>query len=156
MRRNWILLAVLMCILCLTGCGGEDAASQSGSEGPAAESVGASASVSSGGEAAEPEIREAEYCTWPGFMDLTVTAEHHVLTLANDADNTVIFTFVITEEESGAVLYESGTVAPGEEDLWDVYEAYTTGSHTIIITTTAETGNRLEQQIVLTLPEEGE
>ncbi|MCD8367148.1 MAG: hypothetical protein LUC48_03885 [Clostridiales bacterium] len=156
MRRNWILLAALMCALCLTGCGGEDAASQSGSEAPAAEPASVSADASSGGEAAEPEIREAEYCSWPGFMDLTVTEEHHVLTLANDADNTVTFSFLITEEESGAVLYESGAVAPGEADLWDIYEAYTTGSHTVTITTTADTGNRLAQQIVLTLPEEGE
>ncbi len=156
MKRTWICLAALLWALCCTGCGREGTASQSGSGSLAAAEASVSESSSVSAEAAAPEMREPEYCTWPGFLDKTVTEEDHVLTLSNDEDNTVTLSFVVTEEETGAVLYESETVAPGESVQWDIYEAYTTGSHTVTITTTADTGNRLAQQILLTLPEEGE
>ncbi|MCD7858238.1 MAG: hypothetical protein LUG55_10710 [Clostridiales bacterium] len=156
MKRTWIYLAALAWLLCCTGCSGEGTASQSTSGGLAAEAASLSESSVASEEAAEPEVREPEYCTWPGFLDKTVTEDNHTLTLSNDEGNTVTLSFVITEDKTGAVLYESGTVAPGESALWDIYEAYTTGSHTVTITTTADTGNRLAQQIVLTLPEEGE
>ncbi len=155
MKRTRILMVALLWVLCFTGCGEAASVSQSGSE-----SLAAAASVSESSadseEAAAPELREPEYCAWPGFLDKSVTEDDHTLPLPNDAGNTVTLSFVITETESGAVLYESGAVAPGETALWDIYESYTTGSHTVTITTTADTGNRLEQQIVLTLPEEGE
>ncbi|MCD7917107.1 MAG: hypothetical protein LUF84_01395 [Clostridiales bacterium] len=164
MKGKRIYLAALLCALWFTGCGGETAVAQSASSDLAAEaagSVSADASTeadaeASGSEGTEPEVVEAEYCVWPGFLDRTVTEDDHTLPLANDGDNTVTLSFVIMEADTGTVLYESGPVAPGETALWDIYEAYTAGSHTITITTTAETGNRLEQQIVLTLPEEGE
>ncbi|MCD8085980.1 MAG: hypothetical protein LUF28_06605 [Clostridiales bacterium] len=164
MKGKRICLAALLCALWLTGCGGETAAPQSASGDLAAEAAG-SVSADAGTEAdteasasegTEPEVVEAEYCAWPGFLDRTVTEDDHTLPLANDGDNTVTLSFVITETDTGTVLYESGPVAPGETVLWDIYEAYTAGSHTVTITTTAETGNRLEQQIALTLPEEGE
>ena len=168
MKGKRICLAALLCALWLTGCGGETAAPQSASGDLAAEASGSVSAETgsevgadvdaeaSGSEGTEPEVVEAEYCAWPGFLDRTVTEDDHTLPLANDGDNTVTLSFVITETDTGTVLYESGSVAPGETALWDIYEAYTAGSHTVTITTTAETGNRLEQQIVLTLPEEGE
>ncbi|MCD8160215.1 MAG: hypothetical protein LUE61_03360 [Clostridiales bacterium] len=164
MKGKRIYLAALLCALWLTGCGGENAVSQSAGGDLAAEASGSVSAdagteadaVASGSEGTEPEVVEAEYCVWPGFLDRTVTEDDHTLPLANDGDNTVTLSFVITEADTGTVLYESGPVAPGETALWDIYEVYTVGSHTVTITTTAETGNRLEQQIVLTLPEEGE
>lgn len=148
---------ILLLLLCLTGCGGGETAAES-SSAPAAETSSLSeGSAGSAGEESspEPELLEAEYISWPGFLDKTVTEDDHTLTLANDGENGVSLSFLITEED-GTILYESEAVAPGEADLWDIYEAYTAGTHTVIITTIAEPGNQLEQQISLTLPEEEE
>lgn len=135
--------ALLLGLLLLCGCG-------------AAVETPVSAPVP---EAAPPALAAEEpedsYLLWPCFFSQTVDSGHHTLTLENPAENAVSIRVMVQDLDTGATLYQSGAIAPGAQEVWDIYTAYSSGVHTVEIRCTAPEAdgmdNTLRQTIQLTL-----
>lgn len=102
-------------------------------------------------------VEEEIYLLWPCFFSQTVDSEHHTLTLENPAENAVSIRIMVQDLDNGATLYQSGILAPGEQELWDIFAAYQSGVHTVEIRCTAPeadgVNNTVRQTITLTLSE---
>lgn len=149
MKRRRKAAALLVLLACIAGCA------------PAQEPALVSKAESSRSTALEPEPQpepepvEPVYLLWPCFGSRTVSGESHTLLLENPEENTVPMRIMIQDLDTGATLYQSESIAPGEREVWDIYDAYQSGSHTVEVRCTAlgEDGvtNTARQTIILTL-----
>lgn len=150
-RERWIAAALA---LLLTGC------AQTGTGGSSAqgEPSGSSGTVTPEDpqeQSGQGTPEETVYLFWPYFSSQTVDSENHTLTLENPAENTVSLRILIQDLDTGATVYQSGLLAPGAQEEWDIYTSYQSGSHTVEIRCSApedETiDNTFRQTITLTL-----
>lgn len=71
---------------------------------------------------------------FPGFVDFSITDGVNSVRLSNDTQNTVSFTFTVTDSE-GQTLYSAPDVQPGASDQWTVTDSFDpgTGEHTVTV-----------------------
>lgn len=178
MNRTGKAALLLALLLCLPSCGGAGGASslpepesstsvstlvpESGaSNGSGTKPEGGGSSSAGGavldgaGSGTTAEDTEEVYLVWPHFLSQTMDSTHHTLTLDNPAENPASIQVVVQDLDTGATLYQSGVLAPGAQEVWDVYTAYQSGTHSVELRCTAlgveERWNTLRQTIQLTL-----
>lgn len=90
--------------------------------------------ASPGGTAQTDSAEELGTIIFPGFVDFSITDGIDSVSLTNDSQNIVSFTFTITDSD-GQTLYSVADVQPGESDQWTVTDSFDPGSgeHTVTI-----------------------
>lgn len=90
--------------------------------------------IASPGGTAGTEGEDLGSILFPGFVDFSITDGLDTVSLPNDSQNTVSFTFTITDSE-GQTLYTAADVQPGASDQWTVTDAFDpgTGEHTVTV-----------------------
>lgn len=143
-KRMIALLAVLLVMGSLAGCGHKGADSSAD---------GSAASARSG-----MLEEDKEKVLYPGFTDRTLDWDHRTLTLPNDETNTVDMIFTVESASDGKELFVSEPVKPGEKVQWDALaSSLSSGKQKICIKMTAVQAdgtelNTVSQTISVTLP----
>lgn len=104
--------------------------------------VGSSSSgsgvASPSGSAGKDNAADAGNIIFPGFVNFSITGGQDTVQLKNDSQNTVSFTFTITDEND-QVLYSAESVQPGTSEQWTVTDSFDpgTGEHSVTVKTDA-------------------
>lgn len=143
-RRIMALMAALLVMVSLAGCG------QKGADG--------SADGSADSARSSMLEEDKEKVLYPGFTDRTLDWDHRTLTLSNDEKNTADMVFTVKSASENKELFVSEPVKPGESVQWDVLSSsLSSGKQKICINMTVvlEDGtelNTVSQTISVTLP----